>query len=268
MTTTSKQTHYEILGVAKDATTDDIKKAFRKLARENHPDTLTHLSETAPQRVAAEETMRRLTQAYDVLSDATKRRSYDISLSSGGFPPGFNPFSPDAGVPFWYDFTSSSEKYQNSEASRQRLRDAAEHLRQTLKADLVDSRLRKTFLYRLIFTTLLIARPTNSLLFGVIVATFVTHLVSGMGVGEFLFATASHPEVFSIAPILTAFGFAMIGVVIRFVCVFYKAVVVEMYKALPVPAVYRLAYQAKRSSARMFIASGLFLGFTVGRLFF
>lgn len=64
--------HYEVLGVAKDATEDQIKKAYRKLARELHPDV-----NPAPE---AQERFKSVTHAYEVLSDASARRQYD----SGG----------------------------------------------------------------------------------------------------------------------------------------------------------------------------------------
>ncbi len=60
---------YEVLGVSKDATEDEIKKAFRKKARELHPDV-----NKAPD---AEDKFKELNEAYDVLSDVQKRAQYD-----------------------------------------------------------------------------------------------------------------------------------------------------------------------------------------------
>ena len=62
--------YYAVLGVAPDAPAKDITKAYRKLARENHPD-------AKPGDTAAEERFKEISAAYDVLSDEGKRREYD-----------------------------------------------------------------------------------------------------------------------------------------------------------------------------------------------
>ena len=62
--------YYKVLGVAKEASTDDIKKAFRKLARKHHPD-------VNPGDKKAEEKFKEINEAYEVLSDPDKRRKYD-----------------------------------------------------------------------------------------------------------------------------------------------------------------------------------------------
>lgn len=66
--------YYKELGVPKTATAEEIKKSFRKLAREFHPD-------TNPDNPSAEERFKRISEAYDVLGDADKRAKYD-QLSS------------------------------------------------------------------------------------------------------------------------------------------------------------------------------------------
>lgn len=73
--------YYKVLGVAKDASAADIKKAYRKLAKELHPD--TNKGDTA-----SEERFKEVSEAYDVLSDDKKRKEYDEARSlfgSGGF---------------------------------------------------------------------------------------------------------------------------------------------------------------------------------------
>src|SRR5579864_33120 len=81
---TTERDYYELLGVERGADEGEIKKAFRRLAREVHPD----VSE-APD---AEERFREVVEAYEVLSNAETRELYDryghAGLRSGGFQPG------------------------------------------------------------------------------------------------------------------------------------------------------------------------------------
>ena len=89
--------YYKALGVAKDASSSDIKKAYRKLARELHPD-------KNPGDAKAEARFKEVSEAYGVLSDETRRREYDEARSlfgggmpGGGFPGGFRPGGGGAG---------------------------------------------------------------------------------------------------------------------------------------------------------------------------
>src|SRR5512147_1465220 len=70
MPSTTKKDYYELLGVKKSASSDDVRKAFRKLARKYHPD-------VNPGDKAAEEKFKQISEANDVLSDPKKRKIYD-----------------------------------------------------------------------------------------------------------------------------------------------------------------------------------------------
>jgi molecular chaperone DnaJ len=77
--------YYKTLGVGKNASDEEIKKAYRKLARQYHPD-------RNPGDKKAEETFKGISQAHDVLSDPDKRKAYDRAGAFGGFgvPGGFD----------------------------------------------------------------------------------------------------------------------------------------------------------------------------------
>ncbi len=89
--------YYRVLGVAKDAPQADITKAYRKLAREFHPD-------KNPGDTAAEERFKEITAAYDVIGDEKTRAEYDqvrrLGPMAGGFGGG-------AGGPGGFDFNMS-----------------------------------------------------------------------------------------------------------------------------------------------------------------
>mgnify|MGYP003562911964 FL=1 len=76
----AKRDYYEVLGVDKNASEDEIKKAYRKLAIKYHPD-------RNPDNKEAEEKFKEAAEAYDVLHDAKKRQQYDQFGFNG--PSGF-----------------------------------------------------------------------------------------------------------------------------------------------------------------------------------
>src|SRR6478609_7523724 len=87
MPSTARKDYYEALGVARGADADEIRKAYRKLARKYHPD-------LNPGDKAAEDRFKKVQEAYDILSDENKRKVYDqygfysdnIPPNGGGFP--------------------------------------------------------------------------------------------------------------------------------------------------------------------------------------
>src|SRR3954447_19595097 len=89
--------YYKVLGVPEEATDKDIRRAYRKLAKEHHPDS----------NPGHEDRFKEISAAYDVLSDAEKRKAYDevrrLGPMAGGFGPGSG--GPGAG-PGGFTFTT------------------------------------------------------------------------------------------------------------------------------------------------------------------
>src|SRR3982751_2777016 len=89
----AKRDYYEVLGIPKSATQDEIRKAHRKLGRQYHPD----VNKNNPQM---EEKFKEVQEAYDVLSDDAKRKQYDEFGHAGvGAEPGYGP-TPGGADPF------------------------------------------------------------------------------------------------------------------------------------------------------------------------
>src|ERR671919_1300132 len=73
-----QQDYYQVLGVPETASTDEIKKAFRRLAKQHHPD-------RNPNNAQAAERFKEINEAHDVLSDPDKRKKYDQLRRYGAF---------------------------------------------------------------------------------------------------------------------------------------------------------------------------------------
>jgi curved DNA-binding protein len=103
--------YYQTLGVARSASADDIKKAFRKLARQHHPD-------VAKDKKAGEIKFKEINEAYEVLGDPAKRTKYDELgenwNAQGGPPPGYAHAQPGAagGQDFHFEGTGFSDFFE------------------------------------------------------------------------------------------------------------------------------------------------------------
>ncbi len=132
MATTAKKDYYELLGIKKSASADDIRKAFRKLARKYHPD-------VNPGDKTAEEKFKTISEANDVLSDPKKRKIYDqvgfysdnidaatadayaragaSGFPGGGVPPG-QPRPAGQEVPFDFGGFDFSDMFEGARARK------------------------------------------------------------------------------------------------------------------------------------------------------
>ena len=101
----AKKDYYEILGLSRNASETDVKSAYRRLARQHHPD--------VDKTTGAEERFKEISEAYQVLSNPQKRKTYD-QFGSAAFEPGngfgarsstgFNPFGQNG---FSYSWSSN-----------------------------------------------------------------------------------------------------------------------------------------------------------------
>ncbi len=91
-----KRDYYEVLGVNKNATDEELKKAYRKLAKKYHPDA------NPDNKKEAEAKFKEVNEAYETLSDKQKRDMYDRFGANG--PQGFGGGNPGGG---YYSYTSS-----------------------------------------------------------------------------------------------------------------------------------------------------------------
>lgn len=95
----AKKDYYDVLGVSKNATADELKAAFRKLALQFHPD-------RNPGNKASEESFKEINEAYEILSDPKKRQQYDqfghagVNAGPGPGPGGFEGFQGAGGADF------------------------------------------------------------------------------------------------------------------------------------------------------------------------
>src|SRR5580692_5294886 len=116
MATTPKHDYYKTLGVDRAAEEDEIKKAYRKLARKYHPD-------LNPGDKSAESRFKNVQEAYDILSDSKKRQMYDQVgfYSDTGFP-GAGAGDPGARHPNMdfngFDFSDIFSRAQQETANR------------------------------------------------------------------------------------------------------------------------------------------------------
>lgn len=99
---------YEVLGVSKEASTDEIKKAYRKLAIKYHPD-------KNPDDKVAEEKFKEISAAYAVLGDEEKRKQYNTYGSADEYANSNQQYYSQTQDPFWEWFASQNSAYNSQQ---------------------------------------------------------------------------------------------------------------------------------------------------------
>merc|ERR1719221_1767687 len=117
-TTTTMSSYYDLLGVSKNASDEDLRKAYKKAAVKWHPD--KHSSKSEEKVKEAEEEFKQINEAYDVLSDSEKRKVYDLygeeGLKGGGPPPESHPGA--GGSRGWEEHFQPGSGYQGGPSGR------------------------------------------------------------------------------------------------------------------------------------------------------
>jgi curved DNA-binding protein CbpA len=129
--------HYAVLGTDRNATRDQIRDRFRKLARERHPDRFQ-----GKEREQAETAFQAITEAFNVLSDPDRRRQHDLELSrpelsnTGSDSARLHRFHMEAGVKFYRDgnFGQAADAFERAIEAEPKNGQAWHHLAQTLVA--------------------------------------------------------------------------------------------------------------------------------------
>jgi len=188
------ENYYDILGVSKNATADEIKKAYRSLAFKYHPD-------RNPGDKAAEEKFKKITVAYDTLSDPAKKRDYDLGgttssssyANSGNYSyrssyTGGNPFGANGPFSSWYDNESQNsgeqEQYTYYYNSNKTPKFTKEYYKRRLWSNVAKT-IVSAFVGRFIISTWLIALfpigPIAALICGVNFVTGILGTISSIG---------------------------------------------------------------------------------------
>lgn len=113
----TQKDYYAILGVDRNAKPDQIRKAFRRLARKYHPD-------VNPNNKTAEEKFKGISEAYEILSDEKKRKIYDQygfyadNIPPGGYPPGYTPGGGASAAGPGFDFSGFDFSNFGAEAEK------------------------------------------------------------------------------------------------------------------------------------------------------